>query len=119
MKKIVFLEQIDTFETSELKNTLSSRYEIVTAENADKAISLLDELTNDIALVLIYKPSMVDRINVLIEYMEQYNTVIFAVPAIIITSKETTEKDMDYLKDPVIDVISLYTPEKILFNRLK
>ena len=119
MKKIVFLEQIDTFETSELKNTLSSRYEIVTAENADKAISLLDELTNDIALVLIYKPSMMDRINVLIEYMEQYNTIIFAVPAIIITSKETTEKDMDYLKDPVIDVISLYTPEKILFNRLE
>lgn len=119
MKKIVFLEQIDTFETSEIKNTLSSRYEIVTAENADKAISLLDELTNDIALVLIYKPSMMDRINVLIEYMEQYNTVIFAVPAIIITSKETIEKDMDYLKDPVIDVISLYTPEKILFNRLE
>jgi len=119
MKKLVVLTRPEEEATHFLVNILKDSYEIVVTESEDQAVQMLDEQSKDITAVIVDRPGTRENVQTLLDYMKENNSVIFAVPALVLTDDGNLEKDLEYLGNPVVDIIRLGDAPEIVKNRVK
>ncbi len=102
-----------------LEKSIDSNYSIIEAADADTAIKTLGEQSNDIISAIINKPSEMERVEDVLDYMNRSNTFIFAIPALALSNKTSREADEKYLKDPIIDIIEIGESPEVIRNRIE
>ena len=116
--KTVLLVSGDEKARDYLIHIFGEAYTILETSTAEDAIAKLEELSDDILSVIIYKPSKMKKVQDLLDFMNQSNTFIFAIPALTLTDNDTLSEDVKFLKDPVIDMITLGDAPEIARNRV-
>ena len=120
MKQIVFVGDTGKNDPKALVTQLGDQYAIWTPKwNIEEAVELLDRDSDNIAAVIVAYPSEHPEVERLLSYMKENNTVIFAIPALVLTDHEHISEDLKYLKDPVVDVIRLTDSIQVVKNRVE
>ena len=119
IRKIVLLSNTEERELISVINLLKNKYTVKFETSVDSAVDYIEKESDDIASVIIYKPSEIDNIKKLLDYMNESNTVIFAIPALVITTEKTMKDDETFLGDPVIDIFDINTSEELLINKIE
>ena len=101
-----------------LEKATGNIYNIINTDDVDQGLKILEELADSLISVVIFRPSKVERAKELLDYMKRSNTFIFAIPALILTDKDSREVDEEYLEDPVIDVLEIGESDKVIINRI-
>ena len=102
-----------------LENALQGVYEIQTELDSDRVIRILEEDADNIDAVIIRHPSKRAGIEALLAHMKENNSVIYAIPALILTDEEHTAADEAFLKDPVVDVLRMGESPEVIRNRVQ
>lgn len=119
MKQIVYID-IDGNEGEDfLRNTLEDTYELLRLENAEEVISYLDENSVKVDALIIGHPSRVPEVEKLLRFVQNSNSVIFAIPVLVFTDEESTDLDELFLEDPVVDIFRIGQSPVIVKNRIK
>ncbi|SNU08616.1 diguanylate cyclase (GGDEF) domain-containing protein [Lachnospiraceae bacterium] len=119
IRKIVLLSNTEERELISVINLLKNKYTVKFETSVDSAVDYIEKKSDDIASVIIYKPSEIDNIKKLLDYMNESNTVIFAIPALVMTTEKTMKDDETFLGDPVIDIFDINTSEELLINKIE
>ena len=102
-----------------LENALQGAYEIQTELDSERVIRILHEDADNIDAVIIRHPSKRAGVEALLAHMKENNSVIYAIPALILTDEEHTAADEAYLKDPVVDVLRMGESPEVIRNRVQ
>ena len=119
IRKIVLLSNTEERELISVINLLKNKYTVKFETSVDSVVDYIEKESDDIASVIIYKPSEIDNIKKLLDYMNESNTVIFAIPALVMTTEKTMKDDETFLGDPVIDIFDINTSEELLINKIE
>ncbi|MCR4838600.1 MAG: hypothetical protein K5897_06660 [Eubacterium sp.] len=57
--------------------------------------------------LIVDRPNTRADVQQVLDYMKENNTVIFAVPALVLTDEENAEKDLEYLSDPWTEAVGI------------
>ncbi len=130
MKKIILLS-VESSEKSSVSDDLvkeglqriekliSEKYELIKTASPEEVKPLIDEYKVDICAAIIYKPSAIDGVGELLEYINKSNAFLFAVPVLVIAGEDSRDKDEDYLGYPVIGVIDFRESDKVIMTRIE
>ncbi len=91
---------------------------VVVVPDSEKAIKLLKR-DADFTAVLVDSPSGRKGVGKLINYVNQQNDYIFAMPIFLLSDRETLESDTTYLGGAVVDCIGKPIYPVILRNRVE
>jgi len=119
MKKLVLVSGPEETAVHFLEDILKDSYEVLVEASAEEVIRLLDEQSVDLIAVVVDRPNLRGDISKLLAYMKENNSVIFAVPALVLTDEENQEKDLAYLENPVVDIIRMGDAPEIVKNRVQ
>lgn len=118
-KKIVFIDGMDGNAESFIRDTLEDEYEILVKTDVDQVILQLDQNSDGIDAMIVGHPTKVPGIERLFQFMKDSDTVIFAIPALILTDDENMGQDEQFLKDPVVDMLWVGNSPAIIKNRVR
>ena len=119
MKRLIVITEPESDAARFVSDVLKDTYKIQVETDPMEVIRLLDEESNDIIAVIVDRPNTRADVQQVLDYMKENNTVIFAVPALVLTDAENAEKDLEYLSDPVVDTILLGSPAAVVQNRVQ
>ena len=119
MKRLIVITEPESDAARFVSDVLKDTYKIQVETDPKEVIRLLDEESNDIIAVIVDRPNTRADVQQVLDYMKENNTVIFAVPALVLTDAENAEKDLEYLSDPVVDTILLGSPAAVVQNRVQ
>ena len=119
MKRLIVITEPESDAARFVSDVLKDTYKIQVETDPKEVIRLLDEESNDIIAVIVDRPNTRADVQQVLDYMKENNTVIFAVPALVLTDEENSEKDLEYLSDPVVDTILLGSPAAVVQNRVQ
>ena len=119
MKSILVLAAYESDRLTYINKIISEKYKFIRVYDIGGALEKLKELLDGITAVIIDNPSSINNINVLLDFISESNTYIFAIPALVITDKENADKDELYLGDAVADVIEAGQSDRIVLNRIE
>lgn len=119
MKRLIVITEPESDAARFVSDVLKDTYKIQVETDPKEVIRLLDEESNDIVAVIVDRPNTRADVQQVLDYMKENNTVIFAVPALVLTDAENAEKDLEYLSDPVVDTILLGSPAAVVQNRVQ
>ena len=119
MKSILVLAAYESDRLTYINKIISEKYKFIRVYDIEGALEKLKELLDGITAVIIDNPSSINNINVLLDFISESNTYIFAIPALVITDKENADKDELYLGDAVADVIEAGQSDRIVLNRIE
>ena len=119
MKRLIVITEPESDAARFVSDVLKDTYKIQVETDPKEVIRLLDEESNDIVAVIVDRPNTRADVQQVLDYMKENNTVIFAVPALVLTDEENSEKDLEYLSDPVVDTILLGSPAAVVQNRVQ
>ena len=102
-----------------LEEALQGIYEIRTELDPDRVIDILKADADDIDAVIIRHPSNRAGVERLLAHMKENNSVIYAIPALILTDEEHTAADEAFLEDPVVDVLRMGESKDVIRNRVR
>ena len=119
MKRLIVITEPESDAARFVSDVLKDTYKIQVETDPKEVIRLLDEESNDIIAVIVDRPNTRADVQQVLDYMKENNTVIFAVPALVLTDAENAVKDLEYLSDPVVDTILLGSPAAVVQNRVQ
>lgn len=119
MKRLIVITEPESDAARFVSDVLKDTYKIQVETDPKEVIRLLDEESNDIIAVIVDRPNTRADVQQVLDYMKENNTVIFAVPALVLTDEENSEKDLEYLSDPVVDTILMGSPAAVVQNRVQ
>ena len=119
MNRLIVITEPESDAARFVSDVLKDTYKIQVETDPKEVIRLLDEESNDIIAVIVDRPNTRADVQQVLDYMKENNTVIFAVPALVLTDAENAEKDLEYLSDPVVDTILLGSPAAVVQNRVQ
>ena len=119
MKRLIVITEPESDAARFVSDVLKDTYKIQVETDPKEVIRLLDEESNDIVAVIVDRPNTRADVQQVLDYMKENNTVIFAVPALVLTDEENSEKDLEYLSDPVVDTILMGSPAAVVQNRVQ
>ncbi|MBQ9199391.1 MAG: diguanylate cyclase [Lachnospiraceae bacterium] len=119
MKSILVLAAYESDRLTYINKIISEKYKFIRVYDIEGALEKLKELLDGITAVIIDNPSSINNINVLLDFISESNTYIFAIPALVLTDKENADKDELYLGDAVADVIEAGQSDRIVLNRIE
>ncbi len=118
MKKVLLLCDREDMDVAPIEAAFAGLGPVVVAPDVEKSIALLKEDTDFIA-VLVDRPSCRSGIERLINYVNQQNDYIFAMPIFMLSNRETLDSDPTYLGGAVVDCVGLPIYPAILRNRVE
>lgn len=116
MKNILFLFEKESSRSQYLISTIKDEYNIISVHSFEDA---KEELNNYPVAFIVDKPSSLSYAKELFTYVEEKNDFIFTFPVIILTDKESSEKDDQYLSQAVVGIILEGTSQRIVLQRIK
>ena len=119
MKRLIVITEPESDAARFVSDVLKDTYKIQVETDPKEVIRLLDEESNDIVAVIVDRPNTRADVQQVLDYMKENNTVIFAVPALVLTDEENSEKDLEYLSNPVVDTILMGSPAAVVQNRVQ
>ncbi len=119
MKSILVLAAYESDRLTYINKIISEKYKFIRVYDIEGALEKLKELLDGITAVIIDNPSSINNINVLLDFISESNTYIFAILALALTDKENADKDELYLGDAVADVIEAGQSDRIVLNRIE
>lgn len=119
MKRLIVITEPESDAARFVSDVLKDTYKIQVETDPKEVIRLLDEESNDIIAVIVDRPNTRADVQQVLDYMKENNTVIFAVPALVLTDEENSEKDLEYLSNPVVDTILMGSPAAVVQNRVQ
>ena len=119
MKQIIVLGTADETGAAFIREMIGDTYQVVALTKTEQVIQQLDENSTEIDAVVIHKPSVVPGVDTLLSYVHLNNSVIFAIPLLILTEEDYYDADKAYLKDPVLDIIYIGESSEIVKNRIR
>ena len=119
MKQIIVLGTADETGAAFIREMVGDTYQVAALTKTEQVIQQLDENSTEIDAVVIHKPSVVPDVDTLLSYVHLNNSVIFAIPLLILTEEDYYDADKAYLKDPVLDIIYIGESSEIVKNRIR
>ena len=119
MKRLIVITEPESDAARFVSDVLKDTYKIQVETDPKEVIRLLDEESHDIIAVIVDRPNTRADVQQVLDYMKENNTVIFAVPALVLTDEENSEKDLEYLSNPVVDTILMGSPAAVVQNRVQ
>ncbi len=118
MKKVLLLCDEKALDVDSIRNALAGFCTLVTSPDAEKAVELL-EADDTIIAALVDAPSRRSDVDRIIDYVTRRNGYIFAMPILMLSDRETAERDAAYLGGAVADCVGKPVVPAILRNRIE
>ncbi len=119
MKEIIILETGNESGASFIRKAVTDTYQVTVLSDTDTLIRRLDEDPANVDAVIVVHPSDLSKVEELFSFIKMNNSVIFAIPVLVLTDEEHHAKDEQYLQDPVLDIIYFGDSPEVVKNRIR
>ncbi|MBR3538320.1 MAG: sensor domain-containing diguanylate cyclase [Eubacterium sp.] len=119
MRQIVYIDTDSEEGELFLRSTLEDTYELLRIEKTEEVITYLDQYSENVDALIIGHPSRLPDVENLLRFVQNSNSVIFAIPVLIFTDDESRDLDELFLEDPVVDIFRIRQSPVIVKNRIK